>query len=104
MTRLASFDVVLGIRSWRDYLNMKTLVLALAIAWAQSTPAAPSDEEIRQILKERIDVQHQSVGIVVGVVDPNGSRTVSWGRLNQNDTRSLNGDTIFEIGSATKVF
>ena len=73
---------------------------------AQSKPAPTvlSDEEIRKILVERIDAQHQSVGMVVGVITPEGRRIVTYGRLAQGDPRVLSGDTIFEIGSATKVF
>jgi serine-type D-Ala-D-Ala carboxypeptidase/endopeptidase len=64
----------------------------------------PSDSEIRQILTDRIDTQHQSVGIVVGVIGPEGRRVIAYGHLDKEDQRPLNGDTIFEIGSATKVF
>ena len=60
--------------------------------------------DIRQMLVHRIDVEHQSVGIVVGVIEPEGRRVVAYGALEKGDPRSLNGDTIFEIGSATKVF
>ena len=63
-----------------------------------------SDSEIRKILVERIDAFHMGVGIVVGVIDPQGRRVVAYGSLNQGDSRPLNGDTIFEIGSVTKVF
>ncbi len=63
-----------------------------------------SDAEIRKILVDRIDVQHQSVGIVVGVLGPEGRRVIAYGQLDKGDPRALNGDTIFEIGSATKVF
>jgi serine-type D-Ala-D-Ala carboxypeptidase/endopeptidase len=81
-------------------------ILALASsAMAQSAAqsAMPSDSEIRQILVDRIDAQHQSVGIVVGVIGP-GRRVVAYGQLEKGDPRPLNGDTIFEIGSVTKVF
>jgi len=64
----------------------------------------PSDTEIREILVDRIDVQHQSVGIVVGVIEPEGRRVIAYGHLERGDPRPLNGDTIFEIGSTTKVF
>ena len=72
---------------------------------SQSTDArvAP-DEEIRGILVQRIDADQQSVGIVVGVIEPAGRRIVTHGRLARNDDRSLDGDTVFEIGSVTKVF
>ncbi len=71
---------------------------------AKSSWSMPSDSDIRQILVDRIDTQKQSVGIVVGVIDPKGRRIVSYGALNQGDLRPLNGDTVFEIGSITKVF
>jgi serine-type D-Ala-D-Ala carboxypeptidase/endopeptidase len=78
---------------------------ALGTAAQSAVPSAmPTDSEIRQILVDRIDVQHQSVGIVVGVIGPEGRRVVAYGQLEKGDPRPLNGDTIFEIGSATKVF
>jgi serine-type D-Ala-D-Ala carboxypeptidase/endopeptidase len=75
-----------------------------AMAQSATQPAMPTDSEIRQMLVDRIDVQHQSVGIVVGVIGPEGRRVVAYGQLEKGDPRPLNGDTIFEIGSATKVF
>ncbi len=73
---------------------------------AQSTSVAPipSDSEIGQILVDRIDKEHQSVGIVIGVIEPVGRRVIAYGSLEKGDKRPLNGDTVFEIGSVTKVF
>jgi D-alanyl-D-alanine-carboxypeptidase/D-alanyl-D-alanine-endopeptidase len=64
----------------------------------------PSEGEIRRILIDRVDTQRQTLGIVVGVIDSKGQRIISYGALNQNDARQVNGDTEFEIGSITKVF
>src|ERR1700722_11639175 len=69
----------------------------------QSLPV-PGTDEIREILVKRIDRQKQAVVIVVGVVEPNGRRVVAYGKLANGDPRTLDGDTIFEIGSITKVF
>jgi CubicO group peptidase (beta-lactamase class C family) len=44
------------------------------------------------------------VGIVVGIVDRRGRRVVSHGALAKGDPRRLGADTVFEIGSETKVF
>jgi len=63
-----------------------------------------STDEIRAILVRRIDQQKQAVGIVVGVVEPDGRRVVAYGNLANGDPRTLDGDTVFEIGSVTKVF
>ena len=82
------------------------MMLLAPSAPAQSAPDSPvpPDSEIRRILVERIDSQRQGVGIVVGVIEPKGRRVVACGSLDKDEKRPLNGDTIFEIGSATKVF
>jgi serine-type D-Ala-D-Ala carboxypeptidase/endopeptidase len=67
----------------------------------------PSDADIRMLLAERVDTlagQEDGVGIVVGIVGPQGRRLISYGHLSQGDPRPLDGDTVFEIGSVTKVF
>ena len=62
------------------------------------------NEAIREILVKRIDQQKQAVGIVVGVIEPTGRRVVAYGNLANGDPRPLDGDTIFKIGSISKVF
>ena len=64
----------------------------------------PGADEIREILAKRVDQQKQAVGIVAGVIDPNGRRVVAHGNLAMADPRPLDKDTIFEIGSVTKIF
>src|SRR6516162_3668348 len=66
--------------------------------------SVPDNERIREILVKRIDQQKQAVGIVVGVIEPTGRRVVAYGNLANGDPRLLDGDTIFEIGSISKVF
>src|ERR1700682_2429983 len=80
------------------------LSAATLIGQSPANTSVPSDAEIRKILVERIDIQRQSVGLVVGVIEPTGRRVVTYGSLAKGDSRQLNGDTIFEIGSITKVF
>jgi serine-type D-Ala-D-Ala carboxypeptidase/endopeptidase len=63
-----------------------------------------STSEIREILVKRVDRQKQAVGMVAGVIEPAGRRIVAYGNLANGDPRPLDGDTIFEIGSITKVF
>lgn len=85
-------------------MTFVTVLAVASAAAAQSSSPVPSNEEIRKILTQRIDEAKQSVGIVVGVIEPSGRRTVSYGALAKGDTRPLNGDTVFEIGSVSKVF
>jgi serine-type D-Ala-D-Ala carboxypeptidase/endopeptidase len=90
----------------RDPLSALAVLILLGFALSQSSgqTALPSDQDIRKTLIDRIDRQHQSVGIVVGVIGPEGRRVVAYGQLEKGDPRALSGDTVFEIGSATKVF
>ena len=85
---------------------MSAIAAATISAAAQSpaVPPVPSDDEIRRILVERVDTHRQSVGIVVGVIGPAGRRIVAYGPRSKGDTRPVDGDTVFEIGSITKVF
>jgi D-alanyl-D-alanine-carboxypeptidase/D-alanyl-D-alanine-endopeptidase len=74
-------------------------------AAAQAVPQSlfPTDAEIATMLAERIKTK-EGVGIVVGVIEPAGRRVIASGSLAKGDKRPLNGDTVFEIGSTTKVF
>jgi len=62
----------------------------------------PRDEEIRRLLVQRL--QGRTVGVVVGVLEPTGTRIVTHGSSGASDGRPLDGDTVFQIGSVTKVF
>lgn len=64
----------------------------------------PGSDEIREILVRRVDHQKQAVGIVVSIIEPSGRRVVSYGHIATGDPRTVDGDTIFEIGSVSKVF
>jgi CubicO group peptidase (beta-lactamase class C family) len=69
-----------------------------------AVPAAPSPAEIEGLLKARLG-DHPGVGIVVGLLDAQGRRTiVVAGAASEGATRPLDGRTVFEIGSITKVF
>ena len=60
-------------------------------------------EQIQGLLKERVDTYQQSPGIVVGVVDSSGRHVFAYGSMGR-DLGPVNGRTLFEIGSITKVF
>jgi D-alanyl-D-alanine-carboxypeptidase/D-alanyl-D-alanine-endopeptidase len=66
--------------------------------------ALPSDDAIRQILTDRVGKNENEVGIVVKIVTPTGDRLISCGHRQAGNARPLDGDTVFEIGSVTKVF
>jgi len=72
--------------------------------WSIAGWQVPDDAAIAAILAQRIDVEKQGVGIVVGVIDDTGRRIISHGARAADDDGPLDGETVFEIGSISKVF
>ena len=63
----------------------------------------PSDAEVLALIKQRVD-DKRSAGIVVGLIDADGRRRiVSYGDPGPGQP-PLDGNTVFEIGSISKVF
>jgi serine-type D-Ala-D-Ala carboxypeptidase/endopeptidase len=92
-------------------LFASSLAFSIAGAQQQTGSAAASsrrfviasDPEIMGIIKQRVD-EKRSAGIVVGVVDPDGrTRVVAYGDPGPGQP-PLDGNSVFEIGSISKVF
>ena len=62
----------------------------------------PPEETVRRILGERVALG-RNPGIVVGLLDRNGPRVVAVGTSGTEGVE-MDGHTVFEIGSITKVF
>ena len=80
------------------------LVLLSSITGAIAQAQPPDDRAMRRTLEERIASRRQGVGIVAGIVTPQGRRVIRYGRFAVDDPREVGPDTVFEIGSVTKVF
>jgi D-alanyl-D-alanine-carboxypeptidase/D-alanyl-D-alanine-endopeptidase len=97
-------------------MNFLRAAIAISIfailtpSFAGTQAVLPPDDEIRKILVERVGENETAIGIVVGVIDPqrqsgsDGRRIISYGHRDVGDARPLDGDTVFEIASVTKVF
>jgi len=62
----------------------------------------PSDDAVREILLDRVALG-RNPGIIVGLLDEMGPRVVAAG-VSGREGVALDGNTVFEIGSITKVF
>ena len=92
----------------RDAISLAVGWLALGLSATSAEPPAiknatdigPQIEgAVQPLLKGKKDV-----GIVVGVIDRRGQRVFGYGSVAVNGGKAPNGDTVFEIGSITKVF
>ena len=86
-------------------------VATSAALWAAVSPASarprgrlPHDATIRVLLQQRISGEKRARAIAVGVIDEAGARVVAVGDSGDARRPQVDGDTLFEIGSVTKVF
>lgn len=76
----------------------------LGVGPAMGAHAAVVDEKALQaLLVERVDVRKWGTAIAVGISSPEGRQVVSYGTLSVENHRKVDGDTVFEIASLTKV-
>ena len=76
------------------------LSLRPAWGWAQTAP----EQDVAAILKERVDVGRETLGVVAALLDGDGRSVTAYGQSDSPNNRPLDADTVFEIGSITKVF
>jgi CubicO group peptidase (beta-lactamase class C family) len=68
-----------------------------------SDPGFPTDSAVLAIIKQRVS-ERRSAGIVVGMLEPSGrTRIVAFGDAGPGQL-PLDGNSVFEIGSISKVF
>jgi CubicO group peptidase (beta-lactamase class C family) len=78
-------------------------VLALMSAPVSAQAPCPSDSAVQVLLQDVVN-DHGIKGIVVGLLAEDGSRRVIANGDPGPDALPLNGESVFEIGSMTKVF
>lgn len=83
---------------------MKSRLLVFGLVVGIVAAAAVDPGEVRSILVNRVDEGKKAAGMVIGTLDPAGRRVTGYGRLRLADATRPDGDTVFEIGSVTKVF
>jgi D-alanyl-D-alanine-carboxypeptidase/D-alanyl-D-alanine-endopeptidase len=64
---------------------------------------APSEMELKQMARDCVEKEKLAPGMVIGLIDEHGTRVVAYGKTKSGGVE-VNGDTVFEIGSITKVF
>jgi D-alanyl-D-alanine-carboxypeptidase/D-alanyl-D-alanine-endopeptidase len=79
-------------------LGGAALLLGSSRTRAQSLP----EQDLSAILKERVDVGRETMGMVAGMIEGGRHTVATYGHSGSD--RPLDAATVFEIGSITKVF
>ncbi len=88
----------------KSFLPAALLALLPLCSVAADPSLATDDAEIRRMLQIRVDAQKQATGAVVGIIGPDGRRVIAYGSFGLHDRRAMDGDSVFDVGSITKVF
>ncbi len=86
----------------RTLLGLAAFVTLLPTA-APAQWKAPPPDSIRTILTDRI-AKGRSSGLAIGVVEGRSPRIIAVGRRGATGSPAIDGKTVFEIGSVSKVF
>ena len=79
------------------------LVLAtLLVPRASFAADAKYEQSIQKFLHDNFD--RGDVGMVVALVDKDGTRLIAAGKMGNGTDKPVDGETLFEIGSCTKTF
>ena len=89
----------MSIKNCLPFSNLIFLVFLFSsqISMAQFT------EEFKNNIKQRVDGGHAS-SIVVGIIDESGTNFFNYGKTTFNDGKPVDENSIYEIGSISKVF
>lgn len=61
-------------------------------------------DKLKETIQSLVDNNKTNAAIVVGLVDPNGTQFYGYGKMSNANPVTVDKDTIFAIGSITKVF
>ncbi len=85
-------------KSYKIFYLLFLLTLSSTINVAQ----LPGDS-IKKIIKTEVD-NKRSKGIVVGIINEKGTQVFGYGKVKDSSNQQPDGNTIYEIGSMSKVF
>jgi CubicO group peptidase (beta-lactamase class C family) len=86
-------------------MKSQAILFSLLALFALQCVDAQTDKEIHDLLRERVEVAKVNQSIAAAVIDENGTRFISFGKMNSTpDAKRTDENTVFEIGSITKVF
>jgi CubicO group peptidase (beta-lactamase class C family) len=93
----------------RGNMNVRRIIrvvcsTTLLVVFSLRADSEDFTNAIHAFLQHRVEVDKVCVGMVVGMVDEDGNRIVSYGRLDNGTDQEMNGDTVFAICSVTKTF
>jgi D-alanyl-D-alanine-carboxypeptidase/D-alanyl-D-alanine-endopeptidase len=69
-----------------------------------STSAFEITDQIKALVNDRLDKNNTNAAIAIGFVDPNGTQFYGHGKMSNTSNATVDENTIFAIGSNTKVF
>jgi D-alanyl-D-alanine-carboxypeptidase/D-alanyl-D-alanine-endopeptidase len=77
--------------------------LATTLVGVVARAGTPSKIDVAEILRQRVDVEKRTVGMAAAIVSHRGHRVTCYGRERLRSDREVSQETLFEIGSITKI-
>ena len=88
-----------------------SMAFSIAFAYSSTTSATTTNSINKETIPTQVKnfilnqiVNKSKAAIVIGFVDPNGTRIFSFGNMSTAHNIPVNENTLFDIGSITKTF
>jgi CubicO group peptidase (beta-lactamase class C family) len=69
-----------------------------------STSTFEITNKLKALINDRLDKNKTNAAIAIGFVDPNGTQFYGYGKMSNTSNATVDENTVFPIGSITKVF
>ena len=69
-----------------------------------STSTFEITDQIKALIDDRLDKNKTNAAIAIGFIDPNGTQFYGHGKMSNSNNATVDENTVFSIGSTTKVF
>jgi serine-type D-Ala-D-Ala carboxypeptidase/endopeptidase len=69
-----------------------------------STSTFEITDRIKALIDDRLDKNKTNAAIAIGFIDPNGTQFYGHGKISNSSNAAVDENTVFSIGSTTKVF
>jgi D-alanyl-D-alanine-carboxypeptidase/D-alanyl-D-alanine-endopeptidase len=84
-------------------LSVALIAMASTDTISQPIQLNKRENKIKELIQERVERHHQEFGLVVGIVSETGRQIIKYGKQCRGGN-AVDGNTLFDLGSVTKVF
>jgi serine-type D-Ala-D-Ala carboxypeptidase/endopeptidase len=90
--------------NWSNQPTLSSILMSAQEEKNNSSSAFKITDQLKTLINALVDKNKTNAAIAIGFIDPNGTQFYGHGKVSNTNTTTVDQNTIFAIGSITKVF